>query len=65
MRKLVTRALEGDVAAMKEISDRLDGKPSQGVDLGVEVQVTRIERAIVEPGQTLPERAPSTPSALG
>ena len=28
-RKLVDCALEGDVAALKEIGDRLDGKPTQ------------------------------------
>ncbi len=41
--------MEGDVAAMKEIGDRLDGKPARGVDLGVEVAVTHIERSIVDP----------------
>lgn len=30
-RKLVEQALEGDIAALKEIGDRLDGKPSQVV----------------------------------
>ena len=33
-RKLVDRALDGDIAALKEIGDRLDGKPVQGVELG-------------------------------
>lgn len=32
--KLVERALEGDIPAMKEIGDRLDGKPVQGVEFG-------------------------------
>ncbi len=32
--KLVERALEGDITAMKEIGDRLDGKPAQAVELG-------------------------------
>ena len=31
---LVDRALDGDVAALREIGDRLDGKPTQGVELG-------------------------------
>ncbi len=33
-RRLVTKAMEGDVAALKEIGDRLDGKPAQSVELG-------------------------------
>ncbi len=31
---LVTKALAGDVTALKEIGDRLDGKAVQGVELG-------------------------------
>lgn len=30
---LVDKALEGDVSALKEIGDRLDGKPAQAVAL--------------------------------
>ena len=30
-RKLVDRALDGDIAALKEIGDRMDGKPAQAV----------------------------------
>lgn len=30
--KLVSAGLEGDVAALKEIGDRLDGKPTQQID---------------------------------
>mgnify|MGYP000530511012 CR=1 FL=1 len=30
-KKLVKKALEGDKDAMKEIGDRLDGKPSQAI----------------------------------
>ena len=29
--KLIEKALEGDVGAMKEVGDRLDGKPHQSV----------------------------------
>lgn len=32
--RLVATALEGDVAALKEIGDRLDGKPTQQIDHG-------------------------------
>ena len=31
--KLIERALEGDITAMKEIGDRLDGRPAQSVEL--------------------------------
>ena len=30
-RKLIDKAMDGDVVAMKEIGDRLDGKPHQSV----------------------------------
>ncbi len=33
-RRLVTKALKGDVMALKEIGDRLDGRSSQAVELG-------------------------------
>lgn len=29
--KLVTCGMQGDVSALKEIGDRLDGKPTQGI----------------------------------
>ena len=32
--KLVALAADGDVGALKEIGDRLDGKPSQAVSVG-------------------------------
>ncbi len=31
---LVDKAIKGDIAALKEIGDRLDGKAVQGVELG-------------------------------
>lgn len=31
--KLIDRALEGDVSALKEVGDRADGKPAQQLDL--------------------------------
>ena len=33
-RKLVTKGLAGDVTALKEIGDRLDGRAVQGVEFG-------------------------------
>ncbi len=32
--KLIEKAAEGDIQAIKELGDRLDGKPSQSVDVG-------------------------------
>ena len=49
-RKLVSKALGGDVAAMKEIGDRLDGKAVQGVEVDGTVTVTSIERTIIDAG---------------
>lgn len=31
--KLVDRAIEGDISALKEVGDRVDGKPAQQLDL--------------------------------
>ena len=52
-RRLVTKAMEGDVTALKEIGDRLDGKPTQAVDLGGELEITKIERVIVNATNTV------------
>ncbi len=46
-RKLVSKALTGDVAALKEIGDRLDGKPSQAVEVTGGLAITH-EQAIDE-----------------
>lgn len=49
--KLVDRALEGDVTALKEIGDRIDGKPAQIIqgDADNPLAVELIERRIVDP----------------
>ncbi len=46
-RRLVDRALEGDIAAIKELGDRLDGKPTQAVQVDQSVQITSIEMVLV------------------
>ncbi len=50
--KLIDAALDGDLPALKEIGDRLDGKPSQQIvgagDIG-EHLISIIERRIVKP----------------
>ena len=47
-RKLVTKALDGDVSALKEIGDRLDGKATQSVQVDKNIQITHIEHSIVD-----------------
>ena len=47
--KLVDLALSGDMAAMKEMGDRLDGKAAQALVVAAEVTITTIERKIVDP----------------
>lgn len=36
--KVVNKALEGDMAAIKEIGDRLDGKAAQSIDLSGSIE---------------------------
>ena len=56
---LLTKAEEGDLQAMKELGDRLDGKPSQAIDLGSDPErplVTKVVREIVDsPNASNPE----------
>lgn len=52
--QLVDEAVKGDVPAIKEIADRLDGKVAQAIVGGSEEDdpirmITRIERVIVRP----------------
>lgn len=47
--KLVQRAAEGDVTAIKEVCDRVDGKAPQAVNLSGQLDFTKIERTIVDP----------------
>ncbi len=47
-RKLVDRGLEGDVSALREIGDRLDGRVMQGIDLKMDLTISSIERRIID-----------------
>ena len=47
-RKLVDSGLEGDLVALKEIGDRLDGKPAQTVQRTDNRTITMIQRVIVD-----------------
>ena len=48
-RRTVKMAIEGDISAIREVGDRLDGKPTQGIDLtpteGLEAMLDRIGKA--------------------
>jgi len=52
--QLVKSAADGDMTAMKEIGDRLDGKPHQSTDTKIsgELGISKIERHIVRPKNT-------------
>ena len=49
--KLIERALEGDVTALKEIGDRVDGKPAQVLigDADNPLVFQEVERKIIDP----------------
>jgi hypothetical protein len=49
-RALIDRAIDGDVSAIKEVADRIDGRVPQliGGDRDNPVQFARIERVIVQ-----------------
>ncbi len=46
---LVAEGMNGNIAAIKEIGDRLDGKSVQGVEVSAPdgIEITKIERHIV------------------
>lgn len=49
---LLIKAAEGDVSALKEVGDRLDGKSSQAIDLGSDPDrplIQKLVREIVRP----------------
>ena len=53
--KLLALADQSDIQALKEIADRLDGKPSQAIDLGSDPDrpvVQKVIREIVRPPNT-------------
>lgn len=53
---LLDKACEGDVSAIKEIGDRIDGKVAQSLGIGqdpeLEPLITRVERVIVRGNAT-------------
>ncbi len=62
---LVEKAITGDVAAIKEIADRVDGKVAQpnihqGDEDGGPINITEVRRIIVDPGHPDSESIPTT-----
>lgn len=50
--QLLDKAADGDMGALKELGDRLDGKPAQSVDLGGDPDkplITEIRWTVVRP----------------
>lgn len=51
---LITKALEGDMSAIKELGDRIDGKPKQQVDIGGQEDnpiISEIQIRLVKAGE--------------
>ena len=60
---LVEKGLGGDLAAIVEIGNRLDGRPSQSLDIGPPEVFTGIVRKIIDPG--VESTQPSAPAGNG
>lgn len=45
---IVDKALDGDVSALKEIGDRLDGKPHQSVSATVDASITVVVNKLAD-----------------
>lgn len=62
--KLLDRAEEGDLGALRELGDRLDGKPAQSVTVAGDPDnplVQRIEEVIVDPTDRSPQGLQAAP----
>lgn len=48
---LLQKAEDGDMTAIKEVGDRLDGKASQAIDANItgDLSITHIARTIIDP----------------
>jgi len=50
--QLLAKCDEGDMAALKELGDRLDGKPHQTVDANVSGSLTTVLAGLGRPGSS-------------
>ena len=51
-KQLLEKAAEGDMTALKELGDRMDGKPRQAIDVGGQPGnpvITELKRTLVDP----------------
>lgn len=63
---LLAKAEEGDVQAIREVADRIDGKVPQGIGGTDEldpIRLEKIERVIVEPNADDPDRKGIPPAS--
>lgn len=64
---LLDKAADGDLAAIKEVADRLDGKTPQSLSIGNDdgqpFMLQRIERVIIDARNPADQDAPSVPAA--
>lgn len=60
--RLVNEGRNGNVTALTAIRDTLDGKPAQAVTVDVAVQITSIERRIIDVTDVDSEDVPALPS---
>jgi hypothetical protein len=66
--KLADKAEQGDLEAIKQVADRLDGRPPQAIEHGnvsVEVLSDRELFAIIRGGQPEPGEEPRYPMIVG
>lgn len=56
--KLLEQCEQGDMSALKELGDRLDGKPQQSIETKIDgnLNITRVEVAIVDPAAESPAK---------
>lgn len=67
-RKIIAAAKEGDLAAIREIGDRLDGKAVQGLELGGpngKPIPSKIEMVVVDPNEDRDSEGLPAPTETG
>lgn len=57
---LVTKALDGDMQALKEVADRIDGKAKESIDLSSEDGTMSPTRIVIEAASAIGEDTAST-----
>ena len=63
---LIDKGLEGDMSALKEIGDRLEGKVAQPIGGSADLPplvLEKVERVIVDPANKYAQSIPAAPAA--